>query len=83
MELNSKVCAGIKGNQEQNSAIPHCVDAHAKVLARNRGAQTAGPGALTPFISCRERDKRSLAESLAAVYAQWKAQKRAENDPLS
>jgi hypothetical protein len=31
--LNSRVCAGIKGKQEQDSAIPHCVDAHAKVLA--------------------------------------------------
>ncbi len=83
MELNSRVCAGIKGNQEQNSAIPHCVDAHAKVVARNRGAHTAGPGGLTPCISWQVRDKRSLAESLAAVYAQCKAQKRAENDPLS
>jgi hypothetical protein len=35
MALYSGDCAGIKGKQEQNSAIPHCVDAHAnlKVLA--------------------------------------------------
>jgi hypothetical protein len=31
--LDSRVCAGINGKQEQNSAIPHCVDAHTKVLA--------------------------------------------------
>ncbi len=36
--LNFRVCAGIKGKQRQNSAIPHCVDAHAKGLAGIRWA---------------------------------------------
>jgi hypothetical protein len=36
--LSSRVCAGIKEKQEQNSAIPHCVDAHAKILASIRWA---------------------------------------------
>jgi hypothetical protein len=32
LALYSRVCAGIKGKQEQNLAIPHCVNAHPKVL---------------------------------------------------
>ncbi len=78
MELNSRVCVGIEGKQEQNLAIPHCVDAHAKVLASIRWAHK-----YQVCTSWRERDEKSLAENLAAAYAQWKAQKRAESAPLS
>ena len=47
------------------------------------GAQTPGSGSLTACISRREKDAGLLAECLAAAYAQWKAQKRAESAPLS
>jgi hypothetical protein len=66
-------------SHEQNSAKPHYVDAHAKVLACIRwaycSAHTPGPGGLTP--------EKSLADSLAIAYAQSKAQKRAERASLS
>jgi hypothetical protein len=87
MALNSRVCADIKGKQEQNWAITHCIDAHAKVLASIRWAHKPGPGYLTAGISWREMDEILLAEivaeCLASAYAQWKAQKRAESAPLS
>ena len=38
MALNSRVCAGIKGKQEKNAAIPHGINADAKVLANTRWA---------------------------------------------
>ena len=38
MSLNSRVCAGIKGKQEKNAAIPHGINADAKVLASIRWA---------------------------------------------
>ncbi len=38
MALNSRVCAGIKGKQEKNAAIPHGINADAKVLASIRWA---------------------------------------------
>ncbi len=47
------------------------------------GTQTPlGPGGLTACISWQEKHEGLLAECLAAAYAQWKAQKRAEV-PLS
>jgi len=36
--LNSRVCAGIKGKQEKNAAIPHGINADAKILASIRRA---------------------------------------------
>jgi hypothetical protein len=38
VSLNSKACAGIKGKQERNAAIPHGINADAKVLASIRWA---------------------------------------------
>jgi hypothetical protein len=38
VSLNSRVCAGIKGKQEKNAAIPHGINADAKVLASIRWA---------------------------------------------
>jgi hypothetical protein len=38
VSLNSRVCAGIKGKQEKNAAIPHGIYADAKVLASIRWA---------------------------------------------
>ncbi len=67
---------GIKGKQEQNSAIPHAV-----LMLTQKSLPASGGRAntrswrfdgLTPCISWRERGERSLAEGLAAAYAQWK-----------
>ena len=33
MALNSRVCAGMKGEKKKNAAIPHSVNAETKVLA--------------------------------------------------
>ena len=38
MALDSRVCAGMKGKQEKNAAIPHGINADAKVLASIRWA---------------------------------------------
>jgi hypothetical protein len=36
--LNSRICAGMNGKQKKNAAIPHSVNAEAKVLAGIRWA---------------------------------------------
>ena len=59
--LNFRVCAGIKGKQGQSSALPHCVNAYAKVLAGIRWAQKHQVLAVYPPVSLVEKRMREYS----------------------
>jgi hypothetical protein len=61
VSLNSRVCAGIKGKQEENAAIPHGINADAKVLASIRWAHEYQVLAVCLPVSLEEKRKREYS----------------------
>jgi hypothetical protein len=73
----------MKGKQKKNAAIPHGVNAEAKVLAGIRWAHENEVLAVCAPVTFAGKKRRVLVESLAGVCAQSIAQSRAETAPLS
>ncbi len=62
--LNSRLCAGMKRKQKENAAIPHGVNAEAKVLAGIRWAHENEVLAVcAPVFFARKKDEIVLVES--------------------
>ena len=64
MALNSRVCAGMKGKQEKNAAIPHGINADAKVLASIRWAHEYQVLAVCLPVSLEGKRKREYSFKL-------------------
>ena len=63
MALDSRICAGIKGKQEKNAAIPHGINADAKVLASIRWAYEYQVLAVCLPVSLEGKRKRETLKT--------------------
>jgi hypothetical protein len=61
VSLKSRVCAGIKEKQKKNAAIPHGIDADAKVLAGIRWAHEHQVLAVCLPVSLERKRKREYS----------------------
>ncbi len=73
----------MKGKQKKNAAIPHGVNAEAKILAGIRWAHENEVLAVCAPVTFARKRMRVLVESLAGACAQSIAQNSAETAPLS
>jgi hypothetical protein len=60
VSLNCRVCAGIKGKQEKNAAIPHGINDDVKVLASIGWAHEYQSWRLVFLYLLKEKGKESI-----------------------